>query len=287
MGFLGFGNYSKPGKGVSKNAPEKKRFFLFFELFFRKFWKLIQVNFLFVLAFVPLFLVVLFIFPWFEGALLNKILAGIITVIAAIPIGPATTGLTYVLRNYAREQHSFIFSDFKDAVKDNWKQSVPTGILLIIVSLLFAFTINFYYLNIAQSMIYTVMLGITIAVALLILFASYYVYLLIITVDLKLTQIYKNALILAILGLKTNLITTFFVALIVVPTFLFYPISLIFIIVIIPALVDFIICFNSFQYIKKFCIDPYYDKIKQESPEAEETSENVSLFSDETPNDKI
>lgn len=287
MGFLGIGNYSKPGKGVSKNAPEKKRFFLFFELLFRKFWKLIQVNFLFILAFIPLVLVALFIFPWFEGPMLNKILAGIITVIAAIPIGPATTGLTYVLRNYAREQHAFIFSDFKDAIKDNWKQSVPTGILLIIIGILFVFTITFYYSNVAQSTLYTVMLGITLAVALLILFASYYVYLLIITVNLKLTQIYKNALILAVLGLRTNLITTFFVALIVIPTVLFYPVSLIFIVLIIPALVDFIICFNSFQYIKKFCIDPYYDKIKQENQETEDISANISLFSDETPNDKI
>lgn len=53
MGFLGFGNYSKPGKGVKKGEPEKKRFFLFFELYFRKISKLIQLNLVFVLFCIP------------------------------------------------------------------------------------------------------------------------------------------------------------------------------------------------------------------------------------------
>ena len=33
-GFLGFGNFQKPGKGVKKNEPEKKRFFNFLSFFF-------------------------------------------------------------------------------------------------------------------------------------------------------------------------------------------------------------------------------------------------------------
>ena len=52
-GFLGFGNFQKPGKGVKKNEPEKKRFFQFFELFFRKLTKLIQLNLLYLLFCIP------------------------------------------------------------------------------------------------------------------------------------------------------------------------------------------------------------------------------------------
>ena len=40
MGFLQ-ANYNKPGAGVRKNAPQKKEFVLFFEIYFRKFWKLV------------------------------------------------------------------------------------------------------------------------------------------------------------------------------------------------------------------------------------------------------
>ena len=35
--------------------------------------------------------------------------------------GPFTAGLSYVTRNWARDEHAFIWSDFKDAVKANWK----------------------------------------------------------------------------------------------------------------------------------------------------------------------
>ncbi len=283
MGFLGIGNYSKPGKGVSKNAPEKKRFFLFFDILFRKFWKIIQLNLLYLVAYIPLVLAMIFVFPLFNGALPYKILAGLGTAVAAIPIGPATAGLTYILRNYAREQHAFMLSDFWDAVKNNWKQSVPTGIIMILLGIIVYFSISFYFLNISASTLFTVMFGITIAVALILLFASYYVYLLIVTVDLKLIQLYRNSLILAVLGLRTNLITTFFAALILVPVILFFPFSLILVLLIVPALIGLIVNFNSFQYIKKYCIDPYYDKQKEENPDiAGEKPDDAPVFSDES-----
>jgi hypothetical protein len=33
-GFLGFNNYQKEGPGISKDAPKKKTFIVFFEMFF-------------------------------------------------------------------------------------------------------------------------------------------------------------------------------------------------------------------------------------------------------------
>ena len=47
--------------------------------------------------------------------------------------GPFTAGLSYVTRNWARDEHAFIWTDFKDAVKENWKQSL---ILSVITSIL-------------------------------------------------------------------------------------------------------------------------------------------------------
>ena len=69
-GFFGLFDYSKPGKGVDKNGPQKKRFFHFFELYFRKFWKLITLNMLYVLFCIPI-----------------------------VTIGPATAAMTYILKN--------------------------------------------------------------------------------------------------------------------------------------------------------------------------------------------
>ena len=39
-GLFGFFDYTKAGPGVSKNEPKKKRFFQFWELYIRKFFRL-------------------------------------------------------------------------------------------------------------------------------------------------------------------------------------------------------------------------------------------------------
>ena len=43
MGIFG-GGYDKPGKGVDKNEPKKKGFFLFFDIVIRKFTKFLGAN---------------------------------------------------------------------------------------------------------------------------------------------------------------------------------------------------------------------------------------------------
>ena len=51
--------------------------------------------------------------------------------------GPFTAGLSYVTRNWARDEHAFIWSDFRDAVKANWKipllLSTVTGALPMLI----------------------------------------------------------------------------------------------------------------------------------------------------------
>ena len=101
--FGGLFNYSKPGPGVDKNAPKKKRFFYFFELFGRKFWKLVELNLLYLLCCIPV-----------------------------VTIGPATCGLVYILRNFANEKPVFMVSDFFDAFKSNFKQGFVLGLLDIL-----------------------------------------------------------------------------------------------------------------------------------------------------------
>ena len=101
--FGGLFNYSKPGPGVDKDGPKKKRFFYFFELYGRKFWKLLELNLPYVLCCIPI-----------------------------VTIGPATCGLVYILRNFANEKPVFMVSDFFDAFKSNFKQGFVLGILDIL-----------------------------------------------------------------------------------------------------------------------------------------------------------
>ena len=76
-------DYQSSGKGVSKSAPQKKPFFKYWEIFGRKFWKLIELNMLYVLFCIPI-----------------------------ITFGPATAALTHVMRKFILEQPCFVFDEF-------------------------------------------------------------------------------------------------------------------------------------------------------------------------------
>ena len=56
MGLFSYKSYYKPGKGVEKDAPQKNAFFHFFELYGRKFWRFIEVNFIYLLVLLPILL---------------------------------------------------------------------------------------------------------------------------------------------------------------------------------------------------------------------------------------
>ena len=54
-------------------------------------------------------------------------------------------GLSYVTRNWARDEHAFPWGDFKDAVKDNWKQAL--GVSAITAILPFVLYICYIFYN--------------------------------------------------------------------------------------------------------------------------------------------
>ena len=89
-GFFGLFNYDKEGPGISKDAPKKKTIVVFFETFFRNFWKFITINLIYSLISIPVF-----------------------------TNGMASVGITNVARNTARDKHSFGLSDFFETIRKN------------------------------------------------------------------------------------------------------------------------------------------------------------------------
>lgn len=263
---------TREGKGVSKQVGKKKRFFLFFELVWRKFFKLCGLNLIYLLCCIPL-----------------------------ITIGPATAALMLVLRNMALERPVFIIHEFFSAFKKNFFKSLGAGIVLILGFLASGFALNFYYqayLATANGTLQSFMgmdaysaswvCGISTVIAFAVLFSlmfiSYYVYLLIVTVDLPLKKIFKNSALLALTGLKTNILTTVFVVIICIVSFyglLLIPINFfvgILIVFFLVAFTHFIIAFNSYQYIKKYVTDPYYKERGEEIPD--DPKEHETIFND-------
>ena len=167
--------YGKAGQ--ADFTPEQlpaNRVQLFFSMFRIRFSALIGMNLLYLLFALPAILWTIFNLMAINGAgavysdagelisqaaisteellgYVNVYLLGMIPCLMILAFG--TTGVTYVLRNWARDQHSFVMSDFKDAIKNNWKQTLLIG-LINGLSLSVTFVCYRYYGMMAQESVF-------------------------------------------------------------------------------------------------------------------------------------
>lgn len=111
--------------------------------------------------------------------------------------GPATAGVSFVLRNWARGENSFVFSDFKDAFRRNWRQSLGVGAITGCLPLLGYLLVRFYG-GMARNVsgLFAVVQGLVLAMLVLWLLMLQTMYMLIVTYRLTFRQVVKNAFLL-------------------------------------------------------------------------------------------
>lgn len=213
---------SRPGPGISKDAPEKRRFFLFFEVLGAKFGKLIQLNFIYILTLIPL------LFGLYFSVSINTANIGseplfritpdyisIIVLIASVFLtGPATAGFVYVLRNMQRREHAWVWSDFWAQYKRNFKQgSAMAAIDLVGYTLLYV-AFSFYMFIMPQdmpqigNMMPYLASGVVGLIAIVFTWAHFYIYTMMVTFELKLSKILKNSFIFALGKVPLNIFIT-------------------------------------------------------------------------------
>lgn len=240
-GFLGLFNYEKEGPGIAKDAPKKRGFIVFFEFFFRNFWKFFGIN----------------------------IVYGIIS-LPVITSGLANVGITNVARSIARDKHSFGLSDYFETVKKNWKQGLIAGIINVIVYIILAFDI-YFFISMESNLFSSVCLGATFMISFFFLVMNYYIWTLMITFKFNLKQIYSNSLKFVIINLKNNffcfvcltLTYAIYIGLLFLLKKYFWPVLLMEMFVFIctfPGFRALLIQFCTFPAIKKYIIDPYYEE---------------------------
>ncbi len=266
MGLFG-ANYTKEGPGVDKNAPQKKRFFLFWDIYFRKFWKLVQINFLYVIFWIPAAVGIYFLV--FGGL---NLLSLLLILVSVILLGPAGAGMTYVLRNFAREEHAFVFSDFKDKFKENFKQAALYNLLYTAVTAVILVASYFYFRQLSQSKFYYLPLVLSLACFLVVTFMNFYMYTMIVTFRMTLRQMLKNAFIFSVLGVVPNLITVVINGVLIALLALFFPLTILFIAIMACSTLSFISTFNAYPRIEKYMIIPQQPK---------DEDEEEKIFSDE------
>ncbi len=282
MAFLGiFGNYDKPGPGVSKDEPPKAAPVRFFEILFRKFGKLVQLNLIFLIPFLvaAALMVVLYLFPTHfmlqlpveGGSVSIDVWLLYVTPLPLILLAPFTAGLTFVTRNFSREEHAFVWSDFWENVKGNWKYFLLNGAIVYVVYVILSFAIIYYYNATSRGWFNYIPFWLCMVLSVVFLFAQYYLPVMFVTFDLKFRQAYRNAFILALAGLGRNLLVTLILGALLYLLFAVVPMTvltvfilLLFAVFLMFSLVSYFINFTVYPVVDRYLIKPYKERLEAE-----------------------
>ncbi len=219
---MGLFDFSKAGPGVEKGAPRKKGIFLFFELLGRKFWKFLQVNMLYFLVSIPMVIISLVAANFFVTYSANILGVGIsgypvffvqacnfvsCLFLVFLGSGPASAALAYFNRQAIREKPVYIMADFFDNFKKNFSQGIIVGIINPVVTFMLLFVMLFYGARYLESgnAVWFLFMVIIFVVSLVFVSASFYLYQLMITFENTIFELYKNAVILALINIPQNL----------------------------------------------------------------------------------
>lgn len=210
--------YGKAGKGdyTPENLPQN-RVQLFFEVLRVRWSAMVRLNLLYVLFWLPVLLwtgwnylaLENLLATFAEGGMLQAELVEqalgllwmyLLILFPCIAItGPATAGVSYVTRNWARDQHSFMVSDFWDALKSNWKQALGisfiTGLLPVVIFVCYRF---YGSLTETNGMLFVIPQTLVVVLGVVWMLALELIYTLMVTYEMPFGTLIKNALILAI-----------------------------------------------------------------------------------------
>ena len=118
--------------------------------------------------------------------------------------GPCTAGVSYVVRNWARDEHAFIWSDFKDAVKENWKQSLVISLITSVMPLLLYMGWRFYGQMAASNAIMVLPQVLVLMVAVMWAVSVTYFYPLLVTYQLKMKDVLRNGILFGVARLPMS-----------------------------------------------------------------------------------
>jgi uncharacterized membrane protein YesL len=312
-------NFNKDGKGIDPGEDTTPNLKFFFKQLWRKASKLLTLNMIMIVQVVPLLASLYLYFivtpttptalnPEFSalfgiqaasGNAMNALNLGLLSfqhplptyntyvywIIGAlllfhvITFGWQKVGSIYVIRGLVRGDSVFVWSDFFYAIKKNLKQGFILGIIDCAVMFALAFDV-YYFFTSPSSGLNNFMYVLTIALIIIYIIFRFYTYLMVVTFDMKLMKIFKNALIFVVLGIKRNimallglLIVTLFAGVLIV---IFLPMGL-GVTLVLPfiyylALCAFIYTYAAYPVIQKYMIDPVAVKSTPEE-DADTTSE--------------
>ncbi|MBO5409385.1 MAG: DUF624 domain-containing protein [Clostridia bacterium] len=261
-----FRTKAKEGKGVYKGEMRPIRPLYFFQIFGRKFWKLIQMNLLYIVMTLPIWIAVgLLIFNEnffvdfsfkFAGSFLY--ILSLVFIFFSPLIGPSTAGMTYVLKSYATETPVFQYSDFFEQFKKNFKQGTLLSLVTGVFLLSFSFTLmhgDSALIGNGQATLSVLRIPLLV-VNLMLIFINYYAYTIMVMFELKFSDLIKNSFIFALAKLPLNLLIFILVCAISYFAYHYLIIGLALNLLILYAFCGFLVVFSIYPTVEKHMLIP-------------------------------
>ena len=184
-----------------------------------------------------------------------------------ITFGLVNVGCTYLLRETVRGEHIFIFDDFFSAIKNNFGKGLLFGIIDCILLFACGYSVVWYYANYKT---YYIMFFCALFMTAVYLFFRVYMYIMIVTFDIKFTKMIKNSFIFSILNLGKNLLALLACLAICFIAFmasnLFMPIGIIFAMLLLFSTMTYIAIYAGYPKVEKLMIEPYYKEDPDKDP---------------------
>ena len=217
MGFFDRFYYGKAGKhDYTEMDMPKTRVSLFFLVLKDHFFDLVKVNLLQVVFWIPFMLWTFINLAAIQsidvesllaqesgamqimGAMASYLVMWLIGLIPCLAItGPSSAGAAYVMRNWARDQHSFLVSDFKDAFKGNWKQALGVSCITAVVPTLVYTGVTYYGQMAGSNVLMMVPLVLVLSIVLMWALMLPLLYPMMIGYELRFKHLIKNAFLMA------------------------------------------------------------------------------------------
>ena len=224
--------YGKAGKGdFTPDQLPKNRLELFLTALRGQFGKLFWLNLLYDVFCIPLFFWLLLNFQvltnyaeqtgsvmgFVNDGYLSTFLMGMIPCLALMGVG--SSGQMYCLRNWSRDQHSFMMSDFKDSIKLNWKQGLGLGAINGL-SLFLVFICWVYYGALAETNVFFLVPQVLVVVIVTVWWMmNMLAFPMIVTYEMKFKDIVRNCALIAVARLPWSVL--FLALTVVLPAALF------------------------------------------------------------------
>lgn len=214
----------------------------------------------------------------------------LLTLLVIFTWGIVNVAIAYVMRNLVKGDPTTFLSDVRYSIKRNKGQAVLFGIIDVLLIFVIAYDLLIFYLGSSANTLYSVLFGVMIVIALTYAIMRYYIYVMMVTFDLSIFKLIKNALIFSIIGFKRNVPTLIGMA---ITGFLEYmllvsvlPIGIIFPIFLMISIINYMGVYAAYPKIKEIMIDPYYvsDSVgamtHEEAEKAAPVEEEKPVFTD-------